>query len=100
MIARVHPSKRFLRAGTLLCRAVIWFVLLATLAGVGLAVFQRLPANLLPASGGTDWATLGLLAAGTVLVFLLCQALTSPARNDSERRGADGGAASDLGDHT
>ncbi len=100
MIARMHPAPRFGRAGTLLGRAVIWFVLLATLASVAPAVFRQLPVGLLPAPGGTDWATVGLLVAGTAVVFALCQALTSPVRNEAERHSADSGAASDLGDIT
>ncbi|MES2481957.1 MAG: hypothetical protein V4609_08165 [Pseudomonadota bacterium] len=97
MIARLHSPRRFCRAGTLLGRAVIWFVLLATLASVASAVFQQLPAALAQTSNGTDWATVGLLAGGTAIVFAVCQALTWPARNETERIG-DTGEASDLGD--
>lgn len=53
MIARVHSPQHLRRAGTLLGRAVTWFVLLATLAGVAQALLQ-LPLDLPQASGGTE----------------------------------------------
>jgi len=98
VIARVHSRQRLCRAGTLLGRAVVWFVLLATLASVASAVFQQLPVDLAQASGGTDWATVGLLAAGTAIVFAVCQALTWPVRNEAERSGYTG-ETSHLGDN-
>ncbi len=99
MIERVHFPQRFCGAGTLLGRAVIWFVLLATLAGVASAALEQLPADLMSTSSGIGWATVGLLAGCTAVVFALCQALTSPVRNEAERGGADSGTQSDLGDN-
>jgi hypothetical protein len=98
VIARVHSPQRFCRAGTLLGRAVIWFVLLATLAGVASAVLEHLPADLMSPSGGIGWATVGLLAGCTAVVFALCQALTCTVRNETGRTGADSDAQSGLAD--
>jgi hypothetical protein len=99
VIARAQRPRPLVRAGALLGRAVIWFVLLATLAGLASAVLQHLPTDLMKASGGFDWGTVGLLAGATAIVFALCQAFTSPLRNEAERRDADSGSQSQLRDN-
>jgi hypothetical protein len=43
VFARIQPAHRFGRSGTRLNRIVIWFVLLATLAGAGTALLERFP---------------------------------------------------------